>query len=111
MSYPIQIGLIARSAALLALAWRQFQNRRQINRLNELSDDQLKDIGLTRSDVRRVRHAFPTPLQATALTGLAREKSMQALLQSRSVKVVSLENPALSEAAASSMPLEGQLAA
>ncbi|MCX2723911.1 DUF1127 domain-containing protein [Roseibium salinum] len=34
-------------------AWRVYSNRRQIAELKHWTDDQLKDIGLTRSDVRR----------------------------------------------------------
>jgi uncharacterized protein YjiS (DUF1127 family) len=35
----------------MASVWRAFRNRREINYLNDLSDSQLMDIGLTRHDV------------------------------------------------------------
>ena len=34
-------------------AWQVFTNRRHVSELKHWSDEQLKDIGLTRSDVRR----------------------------------------------------------
>ncbi|CTQ52574.1 hypothetical protein LP7551_01093 [Roseibium album] len=47
-------------------AWRVFNNRRQVTELKHWSDEQLKDIGLTRSDVRRALalpfYADPTSL-------------------------------------------------
>jgi len=38
---------------MVARAWRVFNNRRQFAELKDWSDEQLKDVGLTRSDVRR----------------------------------------------------------
>lgn len=35
----------------VASVWRVFRNRSEINRLHELDDNQLKDIGLTRMDL------------------------------------------------------------
>ncbi|PVB63135.1 DUF1127 domain-containing protein [Labrenzia sp. 011] len=38
---------------MVARAWRVFNNRRQFAELKDWSDEQLEDVGLTRSDVRR----------------------------------------------------------
>ncbi|MCV0426061.1 MAG: DUF1127 domain-containing protein [Roseibium sp.] len=56
---------------MAARAWRVFNNRRQFAELKHWSDDQLKDIGLTRSDVRRAL-ALPFYSDPTSvLTGSA----------------------------------------
>jgi uncharacterized protein YjiS (DUF1127 family) len=51
-------------------AWRVFNNRRQFTELKHWSDEQLKDIGLTRSDVRRALalpfYADPTTLLSSS---------------------------------------------
>lgn len=41
--------------ALAARVWRLLVNRRQVNKLEDLSDAQLADIGLNRSDVRSAK--------------------------------------------------------
>jgi uncharacterized protein YjiS (DUF1127 family) len=57
--------IIALSGQMVARALRVFKNRRQVNKLSALSDEALKDIGLTRSDVRRAIalpfHSDPAP--------------------------------------------------
>ncbi|WP_417685605.1 DUF1127 domain-containing protein [Roseibium sp.] len=65
---------------LAARVWRVAQTRRQLNRLNDLSDAQLADIGLTRSDVRWVRQVSRTGDATSLLVRLAREHSMEAKL-------------------------------
>ena len=56
--------LFAYSGQLVARVWRLFKNRQQANELAGLTDEQLKDIGLTRGDVRRALtlplHSDPT---------------------------------------------------
>lgn len=42
---------LARAAQVLATAYRAWKNRREIYRLGEMSDFELADIGLTRSDL------------------------------------------------------------
>ncbi|NBN64524.1 DUF1127 domain-containing protein [Microvirga tunisiensis] len=44
--------LISRLSGLVATGWRVFRNRRQVAELTTWSDEQLRDIGLTRGDVR-----------------------------------------------------------
>ncbi|GAB4518040.1 MAG: hypothetical protein Tsb0019_18010 [Roseibium sp.] len=51
---------------MVARAWRVFNNRRQFAELKDWSDEQLKDVGLTRSDVRRAL-ARPFYMDPTAL--------------------------------------------
>lgn len=53
MSHSATSNLIASIGHLVATVWRAFKNRRQVTNLSTLSDGQLKDIGLTRGDVRR----------------------------------------------------------
>ncbi|MBN8950272.1 MULTISPECIES: DUF1127 domain-containing protein [unclassified Rhizobium] len=40
------------AVANLASIWRAIRNRQEIDYLNELDDSQLRDIGLTRQDLR-----------------------------------------------------------
>lgn len=53
MSHSATTSLTASIGHLVATVWRVFKNRRQVVNLSTLSDSQLKDIGLTRGDVRR----------------------------------------------------------
>ncbi|MFN4011771.1 MAG: DUF1127 domain-containing protein [Pannonibacter sp.] len=53
--------LISRLSGFVANGWRAFRNRRQIAELTTWTDEQLRDIGLTRGDVRA---AMGTPLFA-----------------------------------------------
>lgn len=53
MSHSATTSLTASIRHLVATVWRVFKNRRQVVTLSTLSDSQLKDIGLTRGDVRR----------------------------------------------------------
>jgi len=53
MSHSATTNLIASTGHLVATVWRVFKNRRQVINLSTFSDSQLKDIGLTRGDVRR----------------------------------------------------------
>ncbi|MGO4567430.1 DUF1127 domain-containing protein [Rhizobium sp. 2YAF20] len=45
------IGRLTLAFAKVASVWRVLRNRREVNGLNELTDSQLKDIGLTRHDL------------------------------------------------------------
>lgn len=53
MTHIAHHPIFALSGQLVARALRVFKNRRQVTQLSTLSDEALKDIGLTRSDVRR----------------------------------------------------------
>ena len=71
MTHTATTPFFALLGQLAARAWRVFNNRRQFAELKHWSDDQLKDIGLTRSDVRR---ALALPFYAdptSVLTGSA----------------------------------------
>lgn len=52
MYAPLKTLLINRIAGFAARAWRVLRNRHQTVKLNDLTDAQLADIGLTRGDVR-----------------------------------------------------------
>ncbi len=52
MYAPLKTQLIHRIAGIAARAWRVLRNRHQARKLNDLTDAQLADIGLTRGDVR-----------------------------------------------------------
>ena len=83
MSYSGISNSIALAATLTMNAWQAFRNRRQILRLENLTDDQLKDIGLNRADVRWVRQVFWTQDVTAILTELARAETMETLVQRR----------------------------
>ncbi|POF34628.1 DUF1127 domain-containing protein [Roseibium marinum] len=67
---------------MVARAWRVFNNRRQFAELKDWSDEQLKDVGLTRSDVRRaMAQPFYRDPTASLLSGspvLHRRRNLQA---------------------------------
>lgn len=66
MTHTASTPVFALLGQMIARAWRVFDNRRQFAELKDWSDEQLKDIGLTRSDVRRALaqpfYADPTTL-------------------------------------------------
>ncbi|WP_269583679.1 DUF1127 domain-containing protein [Roseibium sp. Sym1] len=53
MTHSASTPAFALLGQMIARAWRVFNNRRQFAELKHWSDEQLEDIGLTRSDVRR----------------------------------------------------------
>ncbi|WP_299484344.1 DUF1127 domain-containing protein [uncultured Roseibium sp.] len=53
MTHITSIPFVALFGQMTARAWRVFKNRRHVTELKFWTDEQLKDIGLTRSDVRR----------------------------------------------------------
>ena len=66
--------------AVMVSIFRVFRNRRQINRLHELDDNQLRDIGLERHDVEQAFASstfFEDP--SAHLTSTARRRSRSAL--------------------------------
>lgn len=71
MTHTASIPFVALFGQMAARAWRIFNNRRHVSELKDWSDEQLKDIGLTRSDVRQALslpfYQDPTSL----LTGVA----------------------------------------
>jgi len=66
MTHIASIPFIAVFGQMAARAWSVFKNRRHVTELKDWSDEQLKDIGLTRSDVRRAL-AVPFYRDPTAL--------------------------------------------
>ena len=66
MTHSATTPVFALLGQLAARVWRVFNNRRQFAELNDWSDEQLKDIGLTRSDVRRAM-ALPFYSDPTSL--------------------------------------------
>jgi uncharacterized protein YjiS (DUF1127 family) len=66
MSHTASTPFFAPFGQMVARAWRVFNNRRQFAELADWSDEQLKDIGLTRSDVRRAM-ALPFYTDPTSL--------------------------------------------
>lgn len=64
--------LISRLSGFVANGWRAFRNRRQIAELTTWTDEQLRDIGLTRGDVRA---AMGTPLFADPSAALVDSRS------------------------------------
>lgn len=70
MTHTASTPAYALLGQMIARAWRVFNNRRQFAELKDWSDEQLKDIGLTRSDVRRALaqpfYADPTSLVSAA---------------------------------------------
>ncbi|TYC67754.1 DUF1127 domain-containing protein [Stappia sp. BW2] len=66
MSHTASTPFFAPFGQMVARAWRVFSNRRQFAKLTDWSDEQLKDIGLTRSDVRRAL-ALPFYTDPTSL--------------------------------------------
>ncbi len=53
MTHTATTPFFALFGQMAARAWRVFANRRHFAELQDWSDEQLNDIGLTRSDVRR----------------------------------------------------------
>ncbi|MEH0071518.1 DUF1127 domain-containing protein [Pannonibacter sp. Pt2-lr] len=54
MYAPLKTQLIHRIAGIAARAWRVVRNRHQARKLNDLTDAQLADIGLTRGTFARL---------------------------------------------------------
>ena len=71
---------VRNAAYKLVRAW---QNRRMVNRLNELDDHQLYDMGLCRSDVQDVRSASFFTDAGLHLTIVARERARRHLRSGR----------------------------
>jgi|GEM_PF-1668016 len=53
MTHTTSTPFYALFGQMVARAWRVFNNRRHFAELKDWSDEQLMDVGLTRSDVRR----------------------------------------------------------
>ena len=77
---PSLLARIRFASSMLVRAW---QNRRVINRLNELDDHQLYDMGLCRSDVQDVRTASFFTDAGLHLTIAARERARRHLRSGR----------------------------
>ncbi|MFC6445236.1 DUF1127 domain-containing protein [Shinella zoogloeoides] len=76
-------GLFARARSAASRFIRAWQNRRLINRLGELEDYQLFDMGLCRNDVRDVRAASYFSDAGLHLTIAARERARRHLRSGR----------------------------
>ena len=75
---------VAHGFATLSSVLRVFRNRMEINRLHELDDNQLKDIGLSRTDLTSAFLAstfFEDPSEH--LTKSARNRGPKSLFRSR----------------------------
>lgn len=76
-------AVVTRLGQGMAVLWRSLFGRREIVRLSELSDHELADIGLLRSDIALVRrapfHQDPTSL----LTGLVDERHARRMREAR----------------------------
>ncbi len=83
MTYTAGTKPTATFMALVTRVWRLAVNRRQVNQLSNLTDAQLEDIGLTRSDLRCARQVslFNDPSQV--LSAWARERSLEKQLPKR----------------------------
>lgn len=77
---PTLLARIRFAASMLVRAW---QNRRVINRLSELDDHQLFDMGLCRYDVHEVRSASFFSDAGLYLTIVARERARRHLRSGR----------------------------
>ncbi|KZM51633.1 DUF1127 domain-containing protein [Labrenzia sp. OB1] len=82
MTHTTSTPSFALFGQMVARAWRVFKNRRQFTELTHWSDEQLKDVGLTRSDVRRALaqpfYRDPTSSLLSASPALNRRLSLQA---------------------------------
>ena len=76
-------NLFARVSTAAAKFVRAWQNRRVINRLNELDDHQLYDMGLCRNDVQDVRAASFFADAGLHLTIASRERARRHLRTGR----------------------------
>ncbi|WLR93355.1 DUF1127 domain-containing protein [Shinella zoogloeoides] len=77
---PSLFGRVRSAAGKLVRAW---QNRRVINRLSELDDYQLYDMGLCRNDVHELRSASFFSDAGLHLTITARERARRHLRNGR----------------------------
>jgi len=78
-------GFPARAANVVSNLWRAFRNRRAFYKLGEMSDVQLADIGLTRSDLS-VAIDLPYGYDPTAHLGaMARERIVEQEAMARQV--------------------------
>ncbi|WP_299810842.1 DUF1127 domain-containing protein [uncultured Roseibium sp.] len=82
MTHTTSTPSFALFGQMVARAWRVFNNRRQFAELQDWSDEQLKDVGLSRSDVRRAMaqpfYRDPTSSLLSASPALNRRLSLQA---------------------------------
>lgn len=110
MTYPAGTHPTAAFTALVSRVWRLAVNRRQVNRLSNLTDAQLEDIGLTRSDLRCARQVslFSDPSQI--LGEWARERSLEKQLSKRQ-SVLSAISPKPAELACPSQDAACRIAA
>ena len=101
MTHFARYSLTTATARLIANAWRAMVNRKQVAKLSDLTDAQLADIGLTRSDVRRAlqRSLFADP--SPVLTAMARGREQhfssivpEVVLPARSQAANTISSPA-----------------
>jgi uncharacterized protein YjiS (DUF1127 family) len=68
------VAAVTRAVAVFGNLYRAWKNRRHVNRLADLSDHELADIGLTRSDLAVVLRS-PIGVDPTSrLSAMARER-------------------------------------
>ncbi|MBD8892916.1 DUF1127 domain-containing protein [Roseibium litorale] len=76
MTTPATKSQTATAWAVFARVFKLLKNRRQVNRLSHLTDEQLMDIGLTRSEVRS---ALRQPLSSDPSVVLSQAASIRHL--------------------------------
>jgi uncharacterized protein YjiS (DUF1127 family) len=70
-------ALPARMAKLVSNLWRAFRNRGAFQRLGEMSDAELADVGLTRADLRTASDPRFGPDPTARLGAMAGERIRQ----------------------------------
>ncbi|MEM5581074.1 MULTISPECIES: DUF1127 domain-containing protein [unclassified Roseibium] len=105
MTHIASTPFFALTGQMAARVWRVFNNRRKFAELKTWSDEQLNDIGLTRSDVRRAM-AQPFYRDPTSLLSGAAAHPRQRLAAN-----APLTGPALTLARPQRAGKDGQLAA
>lgn len=96
--------------AKVARVWTVLKNRRQVNRLSHLTDEQLLDIGLTRSDVRSALQ-LPLSSDPSVVLRQAAERGRQMTALSRPQSAVLLAYEAPRSVPGTRQATEGHLAA
>lgn len=97
MTHTASTPFFALTGQMVARAWRVFKNRRQFTELKDWSDEQLNDIGLTRSDVRRALaqpfYSDPTSSLLSSVTMQRRQIRRQAANTERTFPALTLVSP------------------
>jgi uncharacterized protein YjiS (DUF1127 family) len=76
---PLRTDVMSRMVKGLHAILRAMVNRRHLGNLNELSDHQLADIGLTRGDLYAARHTRILADPTSTLSALSRQRRYERL--------------------------------